>query len=294
MSVTDQGGGDGPVGPSPRNDRHADAGAASADSAAAPPPGPGLDDWIKIYGVFRDYVKHGDSLINNRLSWLLSIHGFLYATYGLTIQKKLEIAQKIADTFKACGRDAAGRCAEFGAGSYFQNGNLGFAILQIEIFLLIIALTGCRIGYIGLRSIQAAKEASSNLRDVFHRQFEAFSVQMRKPRPASGKTPGPAGAATITLYRFGTGSHRLELPLITGGGTATLEEKGFFSSSRIPTTLILSWIVAIAFQIFYVLINFQFVSDIVTFCLGELSRLASSAPGGWPWFRGTPPLPVSP
>jgi hypothetical protein len=52
---------------------------------------------IPIYELFRDYVKHQDSLINNRLSWLLTIHGFLYATYGFTIQKKLEVAQHIAD-----------------------------------------------------------------------------------------------------------------------------------------------------------------------------------------------------
>jgi hypothetical protein len=51
---------------------------------------------LRVYEAFRNYARHEDNLINNRVMWLLSIHGFLYATYGLTLQKKLEIIEKIS------------------------------------------------------------------------------------------------------------------------------------------------------------------------------------------------------
>jgi hypothetical protein len=38
------------------------------------------------FELYRDYVKHEDELINRRLTWLLTVQGFLFAAYGLTNQ----------------------------------------------------------------------------------------------------------------------------------------------------------------------------------------------------------------
>src|SRR5580658_9768416 len=39
------------------------------------------------YKLFRDYIEHEDSLINQRLLWNINIQGFLFAAYGLSVQK---------------------------------------------------------------------------------------------------------------------------------------------------------------------------------------------------------------
>ena len=38
---------------------------------------------ISVYSLYRDYIKHEVSLINNRLTWLIAINGCLYAAYGI-------------------------------------------------------------------------------------------------------------------------------------------------------------------------------------------------------------------
>lgn len=48
----------------------------------------------ECFAIYRDYVKHEDYLINSRLSWNLTIQGFLFATYGLSLQKLAELLAK--------------------------------------------------------------------------------------------------------------------------------------------------------------------------------------------------------
>jgi hypothetical protein len=47
----------------------------------------------EIYQIFREYLRHEDGLANNRLSWMPTIHGFLYASYAFTIQTKIQEAR---------------------------------------------------------------------------------------------------------------------------------------------------------------------------------------------------------
>jgi hypothetical protein len=49
-----------------------------------PPMKCGLADALQIYGAYRDYIKHEDELIHQRLSWNLTLQGFLFTAYGLT------------------------------------------------------------------------------------------------------------------------------------------------------------------------------------------------------------------
>src|SRR3954452_6090771 len=55
-----------------------------------------LDSGLKVYDLFRRYIEHENHLVNQRLTWLLTIHGFLYATCGLVLQKKVEIDRNIS------------------------------------------------------------------------------------------------------------------------------------------------------------------------------------------------------
>lgn len=49
-------------------------------------------DVLAYYDRMRGYIQHEDGLINSRLTWSLSIHGFLFAMFGL-------LAGKIADIY---------------------------------------------------------------------------------------------------------------------------------------------------------------------------------------------------
>jgi hypothetical protein len=50
------------------------------------------------YSLFRDYVKHEDDLVRHRLNWNLNIQGFLFATYGFSIQKMVEIKANLLNS----------------------------------------------------------------------------------------------------------------------------------------------------------------------------------------------------
>ena len=52
------------------------------------------------YAIFRDYLKHEDNLINNRLNWNFTIQGFLFASYTFTIQKIAEIKSDLLGTLE--------------------------------------------------------------------------------------------------------------------------------------------------------------------------------------------------
>jgi hypothetical protein len=51
------------------------------------------DDLKSAYSIYRQYAEHEDSLINSRLSWNLTVQGFLLAAFGI-------VALKLIDT---CG-----------------------------------------------------------------------------------------------------------------------------------------------------------------------------------------------
>lgn len=44
-----------------------------------------------LYGLVRDYMKHEDKLVQDRTSWLVTVQSFLLTTFGLSVQKRLEV-----------------------------------------------------------------------------------------------------------------------------------------------------------------------------------------------------------
>ena len=44
-------------------------------------------DVFDYYDRIRNYIQHEDGLINSRLTWSLTIHGFLFAIYGILLGK---------------------------------------------------------------------------------------------------------------------------------------------------------------------------------------------------------------
>ena len=44
---------------------------------------------IALYNVYRDYVKHEDTLMNVRMTWFLTTQAFLFSCYALLNQKRI-------------------------------------------------------------------------------------------------------------------------------------------------------------------------------------------------------------
>jgi len=58
--------------------------------------GAGSNDVFENYDRLRQYVVHEDDLINSRLTWSLTIHGFLFAIYGLLLGKAADLFAQLA------------------------------------------------------------------------------------------------------------------------------------------------------------------------------------------------------
>src|SRR5271154_2261501 len=88
----------------------------------------------ETYQIFREYLQHEDELANNRLSWMLTIHGFLYASYAFTVQTKLIVAQTINSDLltQTPGANSAGHASSYPA--FF----LTASIWQVDSVILLI------------------------------------------------------------------------------------------------------------------------------------------------------------
>ncbi|MEO1104012.1 MAG: hypothetical protein AAFW98_09835 [Pseudomonadota bacterium] len=86
----------------------------------------------EVYDVYRDYLKHEDSLINNRMTWLILSQSFFFTTYALAIGR-LSAAEEPIRT-------------------------------QIETFLNAVATLGIIVGFATCMSILAALNAIEGLK----------------------------------------------------------------------------------------------------------------------------------
>jgi len=59
----------------------------SCDYIAVEAPIKTTADVLGYYDRIRNYIQHEDGLINSRLTWSLTIHGFLFAIYGILLGK---------------------------------------------------------------------------------------------------------------------------------------------------------------------------------------------------------------
>ena len=51
-------------------------------------------DVVKYYDFLRQNIIHLDTMIDRRIVWLLTVHGFLFTGFGLSIQKGIEVTTK--------------------------------------------------------------------------------------------------------------------------------------------------------------------------------------------------------
>jgi hypothetical protein len=195
-----------------------------SQAGESPPPDiyPLLD--TATYQVFREYLQHEDGLANNRLSWMLSIHGFLYASYAFTIQTKLQVAQRINFDLltHSPGADSEGH-----AGSNPVSFLIA-SIWQVDSVIFLICLVGFFISLVALVSIRAAGKANETILKVFEKQFGVQSA---------------FGAPETVLV-----ANKLILPTIAGGGDRQNIPRGFLSAAWIPVFLMTGWVFSLLFD----------------------------------------------
>ncbi len=106
----------------------------------------GLEGHLKLYQIFRDYVKHEDTLINNRLSWNLTIQGLLFAAYFVVVQK----VDDVKDTLAAKGLPELAELQHFRGFLRFVAyllGGLGFVVSAF-------VFAGVFAAYLGIEEVQ--------------------------------------------------------------------------------------------------------------------------------------------
>ena len=180
------------------------------------------DDLIlRVYTRIRDYIEHEDTLINDRISRTLLVHGFLLASGVLLVQSRVEAAAKCMGRDQGCWADLTTSNVHL-----LPPGQLSIVLLLVDVLLPVIALIGVVTTRAAHNGVAAAEESVTSVR----LRWEQFANQHR------------------------TAIDRLHLPGVTGGGSAAMEEKGHGSSLKLLRHLFVLW-----FLIFLLNVGLAFV-----------------------------------
>ena len=129
-------------------------------------------DLEAIYEIHRKYLQHEDELVHQRTMSFITIQSFILATFGLTYQKKYEVAEKM-----------------FASGKPLTA--LGSMTSEYNGFLLVLALVGIATSFIAWRSIRAAVRA---IYSIEHNWLKIINT--RKADYFPGMTGGGDGVAS--------------------------------------------------------------------------------------------------
>jgi hypothetical protein len=177
---------------------------------------------IEIYELFRSYVKHEDTLIDHRTTWLIYIQSFLLATFGFSYQKKFEVyanacsgrwisGESATDLVKA-GCKAADQLAR-------TMDNLPH---QYDVFLLVMCFVGVGVSIASWISISAAVSALSSLEKKWKKKWK-----------------------TNAFYE----AELAVLPSITGGGHPRAAWLGKLLPQLLPAFFTILWVLAIVWVV---------------------------------------------
>jgi hypothetical protein len=190
----------------------------TADGSTRNNDGPPLSlaSYLPIYNVYRDYVMQESNLINTRLMWILTINGFLFTTFGLSLQKQLEITRYVA-------KDGIDNSLLVSVNAFHAS------FYEIQFFLFVICVIGVLVSLLGRRSILAAQMASHAVADLFANA------------PHRPHTNSPYLTLDKKEVRSFQTCEGYLLPDIRGGGNARSVNFGHGTSKWIPLILALAW-----------------------------------------------------
>lgn len=158
------------------------------------------------YKIFRDYVEHEDELIANRLSWNITIQGFLFATYGLSIQKLTEVLTP--------------------HGTYGPVSRIPLELKSLQWLTIVLPVFGMLISGISFFGVQAAQNAIEGLNEIW----------ARVPKPeGSPLLPELTGGATRQSSKIGSKQNPAR-------GANQNHSKGFWAPKIFPLLFIAAWL----------------------------------------------------
>ena len=153
------------------------------DTPSYDPPNRWFETHLSLYGVFRDYVKHEDDLINSRLNWNFTIQGFLFAAYGFCMQKVADVRTHIAEP------------------TFPQAAAMG-SIRELRELMVVIALVGFFISVFVWIGVKAAQIALKELEDKWlaqHREYKTSAA----PKTHGPDLPGIIGGGSPSAHNWG-------------------------------------------------------------------------------------------
>jgi hypothetical protein len=168
--------------------------------------------YLDYYKMMRDYTQHEDSLINQRLGWLITLHGFLYASLALTVHAIVDMQSQAQNN--ACILNYSSIYVD--------------PCARIEVFVFFICLVGLWVAVSVLRSIQGAIGALRSISRITERTLD---------RENRSSTSSPA------YYTIGKGKNTIFLPKTLGAGSTKSTRDGVTAAKFIPRVIITSWIV---------------------------------------------------
>jgi hypothetical protein len=120
------------------------------------------------FKMFRDYIEHEDGLIDKRLLWNINIQGFLFATYGFSVQKLAEMQALKGETVAPTG------------------------ITSLRGFMVILPMLGIVISILSFVGVIAAQRAIAQLSHDWH-EAEKEHLPNATPPPDGPRLPGIIG-----------------------------------------------------------------------------------------------------
>jgi hypothetical protein len=166
-----------------------------------PPLNPGHRE---LYSIFRNQIMHEAGLINQRLSWNLSIQGFLFTAYTFTLQKIAELKVQLVTHLSSP--------VDIGTFSSFSG------IHDLRLSLVVIAAVGALVSISVYVSVVAARRAQIEVNSKWTDDHKEYR-------------PGPDKKH----------SHGHHLPGLVGGGHWRTFPLGLWASLGLPLVFIIAW-----------------------------------------------------
>jgi len=195
--------------------------------------------FISVFGVYRDYVKQEDNLINNRLTWLLIINGFLYTFYGTMINN-------IINTIRSDPLSINKAAVNSQSNAAFVAERLCHSRPLAGLVLLAISIVGLLISVAAYFSISAAQKALDALQKSFSLNAGRL-FQFYHPFNVGFQFYHWFNLGCGAKYEFCKTSTGYIFPGLSAGGVRYGLWRGVIAPRAIPCVLAASWIVSLIF-----------------------------------------------
>lgn len=173
---------------------------------------------LELYEVYRSYVRHEDTLMNYRLTWLLTFNGILFGVFGIMLQRKIDNSSHFVAKLTGIGVPK----------SLFFIKMMGLEVGfgAVDLYLIGIALMGWAIAFTARRSILAARDAVDTIDSLLLRLYGRKSVRVSEKTCRKAIEIGPG----------------IQLPSVSGGGRPDLVLQGGRAALAIPRVLMVAWV----------------------------------------------------